>query len=44
MLNKNTNFYSALTIQNQQYRLSWTPAITLETDILNMILQLLIVR
>jgi hypothetical protein len=33
----------ALLHQNHQYQLSWTPAITLETDILNMILQLVCV-
>ena len=42
--NENVDFYKALTFQTQQYNLSWSPAITIETDILNMIIQLLMVR
>ena len=38
--NENADFYKALAFQNHQYKVSWTPAISIEADILNMILQL----
>jgi len=38
--NENADFYKALAFQNHQYKMSWTPAISIEADILNMILQL----
>jgi len=41
--NENPDFYKALTCQHQQYQESWIPSISIETDILNMILQLICV-